>query len=131
MKVAMLYRNHPQPLNRLQQKLCGLFLSLLLLTALHQTVLAAPSALLETGVAVEVPILVAPADSAVTTGGETAQGASSAPLGIPTFRWEPLPDAPQYQVEVSASPGFSTFIVKKLTFATTYTPELAFSDGDY
>jgi hypothetical protein len=73
------------------------------------------------------PVLVSPSDGARTTGAYDGYP----PLGVPTLRWEPVTGATLYHVQVSASAGFATVVVEKDTYATTYTPEIAFADGEY
>ena len=73
----------------------------------------------------EPPVLVSPIDGATTT------GTSDPPLGVPTLEWLPVTGATLYHVQVSASAGFATVVVEKDTYATTYTPEIAFADGEY
>jgi hypothetical protein len=71
------------------------------------------------------PVLVSPIDGATTT------GASDPPVGVPTFQWLPVAGATLYHVQVSASAGFATVVIERDTYATTYTPEIAFADGLY
>jgi hypothetical protein len=73
----------------------------------------------------EPPVLVSPIDGATTT------GISDPPLGVPTLEWAPVTGATLYHVQVSASAGFATVIIERDTYATTYTPEIAFADGLY
>jgi hypothetical protein len=71
------------------------------------------------------PVLVSPIDGATTT------GASDPPVGVPTLEWAPVTGATLYHVQVSASAGFATVVIEKDTYATAYTPEIAFADGEY
>lgn len=73
----------------------------------------------------QVPFLLEPIDGAQTT------GESDAPLGVPKLAWQPVPEATQYRVQVSASAGFADPVVNQTTYATTYTPLNALPDGEY
>lgn len=72
-----------------------------------------------------VPTIVAPLDSATTT------GTSNAPAGMPTFMWEVPVIAPFFHLQVSDSPGFSTLLVDKTTNAKSYTPTDIWPNGTY
>ncbi|MEZ4862556.1 MAG: SdrD B-like domain-containing protein [Caldilineaceae bacterium] len=90
------------------------------------TLLAASPALqVRAGAAVDPPILIAPENNATTT------GANYPPLGVPKFVWEPVSGAERYHIEISNSAGFATTVAKDDTYATTYTPIEALSDGVY
>ena len=66
-----------------------------------------------------------PADGAHTT------GATDPPLGVPTFSWAPGDLASRYHIQVSTSAGFSSTVVDKDTYTTSFTPEIALADGVY
>lgn len=82
-------------------------------TAADQTAPAAP------------PVLISPPDGSATT------GLSDPPLGLPTTRWQAVPGATRYHIQISASAGFASPIVDKDTYATSFTPDVAFADGIY
>jgi len=122
---------HASP-NNIQVGLISLLLALLFLVIQHLPVAASSPAIPVADTAsVDAPAAVAPANGAVTTGGDVVSGATNPPLGVPTLAWTPIRGAIQYQVEISESPGFVTFAVNKATFAYTYTPEIALKDIDY
>lgn len=75
--------------------------------------------------AVQTPDPVAPEDGASTT------PLTDPPLGMPTLRWAPVPNATRYQVQISASLAFGQVLVDKTTAATSYTPEKSLADGPY
>ncbi len=71
----------------------------------------------------DAPVLLSPADGAITTGN------SHPPLGIPTFAWEPVPEATKYQIQISVSSGFATTVVSTESETLSYTPIIALGDG--
>jgi len=71
------------------------------------------------------PTLIAPTNGAQTT------GITDPPNGTPTFTWQPVAGATQYQIQVSTSAGFSQVVQEATTYATTYTPQQALADGTY
>ncbi len=71
------------------------------------------------------PALVQPADGGAFT------GVSAPPLGLPVFAWQPVPGADRYNIQISASAGFGSPVVDVTTYATSYTPQVAFADGTY
>lgn len=71
------------------------------------------------------PLLRAPTNGARTT------GVNYPPLGVPKLEWDPVVGAKKYEVEISASAGFATPLVKTNTFGTTYTHLEALADGEY
>ena len=77
--------------------------------------------------ALDVPVLIAPADGSTTTVVDTP------PLGIPEFEWTPVSGATKYRLQVSSAIGFNTTIVNITTPNTTYTPTSAsvFADGTW
>ena len=78
-------------------------------------------------------VLVTPANSAIMTGGDSTTGATYPPFGVPSFVWERVTGATQYEVNLSTTPGFDKLVVptNNTTFATTYTPPIALADGEY
>lgn len=70
------------------------------------------------------PTLLEPADTAVLT------GVNAPPLGVPTLRWSPVPDASSYRVEISTSQGMANPI-QYTTYATSLTPMQALADSTY
>ncbi len=72
-----------------------------------------------------IPVLLLPADGALTT------GSSHPPLGIPDLSWQPVVGATKYQVQISASSGFAAPLVSTETVNTSYTPLIALGDGLY
>ncbi|MFN8490673.1 MAG: hypothetical protein U0350_23990 [Caldilineaceae bacterium] len=82
---------------------------------------------------VDAPTLLSPENGTKTTGGDAAKGATNPPLGLPTLSWAAVTGATQYQVEISASPGFATFVINPAptTYATAYIPTIALKDGEY
>ena len=71
------------------------------------------------------PVLLSPSDGSQTT------GASYPPLGMPTFSWSYQPEVAIYRIQVSNTPGFSTFLVNATTYAASYTPTGVWVDGPY
>lgn len=74
---------------------------------------------------VAIPTLSAPASGYVGT------ALTDPPTGVPTLRWEPVPNATRYKVQVSAAQGFADFLVDQITYATSFTPKTALADGTY
>jgi hypothetical protein len=68
--------------------------------------------------ALAVPTLISPADGSTTT----ADAGSVPPLGIPEFKWDAVPGATWYRLEISRDIGFTSSIVSITTPNTTYTP---------
>ncbi len=77
--------------------------------------------------ALDVPTLIAPADTSTTTVADTP------PLAIPEFQWTAVAGATNYRLQISPDTAFITFIVNITTPNTSYTPTSAtlFSDGNY
>lgn len=111
----------------------SLLLAGLSLSIQHLPLAAAPAAQATSVTSIDAPALLAPMSSAVTTGGDAAKGATNPPLGLPTLTWQAVLGATQYQVEISASPGFATLVISPAptTVATMYVPTIALKDGDY
>ena len=118
--------------NIIRMGILSLLLALLPLAIPHFSVAAsAPAAPLADPTSLDAPVIVAPANGAVTTGGSVILGATNPPLGVPTLAWQGVSGAIQYQVEISEAPGFASFVINKTTFATTYTPDIALKDTNY
>ena len=77
--------------------------------------------------ALDVPVLIAPADGSTTTVVDTP------PLGIPEFEWTAVSGATKYRLQVSSDIAFTSTIVNITTPNTTYTHTSAtsFSDGTW
>ncbi|MBW7882989.1 MAG: hypothetical protein H3C34_10185 [Caldilineaceae bacterium] len=71
------------------------------------------------------PRLISPFDGEMTT------VANYPPLAMPTLRWEAIPDATVYHIQISDSPGFSTMLADTDVYAATYTPSSVWSDDTY
>mgnify|MGYP005835586671 CR=1 FL=1 len=71
------------------------------------------------------PTLLGPANGAVRT------GLTDPPFGLPTLRWQTVPGAIRYEVQISASIGFADPIVSKTTYALAFDPDKALADGTY
>ena len=74
---------------------------------------------------VGIPTLSAPASEYIGT------ALTDPPTGVPTLRWDPVPGATRYKVQVSAAQGFADFLVDQITYATSFTPKTALADGTY
>ncbi len=116
---------HRHPFLVYQQKILTLLLlGVLLIQPL--TALGAPAAHpVRENLTFGTPVLLTPNINALTT------TVNYPPLGVPTFTWEPVNGAAQYRIEISKSSGFASLDVKADTFATTYTPQVALTDGSY
>ncbi len=86
---------------------------------------AAPAATATPIIPPDAPLLLAPANNSVIT------GANSAPLGMPTFAWAMPLRATYSHIQVSNTPGFSTFLVDEDAQGTSYTPLEVWLDGTY
>ncbi len=75
--------------------------------------------------AITSPSLISPAEA------QTFSADSAPPTGVPTLKWQAIPDASTYHVEVSSSQGFGDKVVDTYTVATSYTPKDTFADGTY
>jgi len=71
----------------------------------------------------DTPLLVAPTNTALTT------GVTDPPLGVPTLVWDPVSGATKYQVQIGVSDGFASTVVSIETENSSYAPLLALGNG--
>ena len=71
------------------------------------------------------PILIGPNNGATTT------GLTDPPLGMPLFRWQAVPGATYYRIQISASAGFASVLVDKDTYAIAFNATEVLADGVY
>jgi hypothetical protein len=74
---------------------------------------------------VGIPSLSAPAP------GYTGTALTDPPTGVPTLRWNPVPEAGKYNIQVSTSQLFGNILIDQLTYATSFTPKTSLPDGTY